>query len=49
MYVKDCSTYASSDEAPTFQDLAERAASRKEVAIGYRLGPEVVSPILEIV
>ncbi|GAQ92049.1 hypothetical protein KFL_009110030 [Klebsormidium nitens] len=42
VYVKDSSIYAGADEAPTFQDLAERAASRKEVAIGYRLGPEVI-------
>jgi hypothetical protein len=43
VYVKDCRIYAGPNEAPTFQDLVERAASRKEVAIGYRLGDEVVS------
>jgi len=37
--------YKDEDEAPTFAELAERANSRKEVAVGIRERGQVVSAV----
>ncbi|CAI5530476.1 unnamed protein product, partial [Closterium sp. Naga37s-1] len=42
IYVKDASLYVSPGETPTFNELAERAVQRGEVAIGYRRGDTTV-------
>lgn len=43
MRLQDILLYKDEAETPTFAELAERASSRKEVAVGIRRAGQVVS------